>query len=258
MKIEKNEILDYYDDLYDSDYPVWFPRFSYREIKDKLLEFLNEYGDLYSPSTISYIKKYFMGCIGRYGISTTFAQIFSYLEIYPENKDPYIQYIEKLKQHFDIGVDILDIASGEFPTFATRIAKKQIELNAGTITMYDPQLSCGKPKYPNMYLHKEKFDKTVNIKKYDLVTSIFPCEITDELIRTLLEQDKSFFIAFCSCYSHANEISFSSAIRTYVKSIQMAREICSKKNNGELLVEELEPNYHKVSPILIYKNNLRK
>ncbi len=258
MIIKENEILSSFDDLYESDYPVWVPNFTEGEIKKKLLDFLSEYGDLYDSRTITNIKNYFLSCVGRYGVSTTFAQLYSYLEIYPKNRDPYIQYIDKLMEHFEIDVDVLDVASGEFPTFAIRIAQKQIKLNAGTITMYDPALVCKKEKYPNMCLHKEKFTREVSIEKYDLVTAILPCTITDDLIRILLEQDKNFFIAFCGCFSHDNSTNYFTSKRLYEKSILMAKEICKQNNNGELLVEELEPNYHRVSPILIYKNNLRK
>ena len=76
------------------------------------------------------------------------------------------------------------------PTLSNLIARSQLNIGSGTITVYDPRLVISEPKYSNMKLYKEEFKKDIDISSFDLVISIMPCSATEIVL------DSVFYGAF--------------------------------------------------------------
>ena len=102
---------------------------------------------------------------------------------------------------FDIGCNILDVASGYYPAFGYETAGRQLQLNKGTVTCIDPNLVVDKPLFKNVKLIKENFTEEYNLINYDLIVSCLPCECTNILFSNVLKSGKAFFILPCNCRS---------------------------------------------------------
>lgn len=228
----------------------WTSNLNPFEAKSKLIEYLKVYGPKYDKNNLKFIKENFLTYLERKAPDVRLAQIYSYIGAYTNESDPYIGYVNMLKKYFDIKTDILDVASGDFPAFGLTLAKEQLELKGGTVSLYDPNLVLSKPITKNMKLHKEKFTENTPIVKFSFVTSILPCSVTDLLFNKLLREDKEFFVALCNCFTHGIH---GEQIRSHDEIISDVYEKINKIGNGKLIIEHLDSHYRNSLPILIYK-----
>ena len=132
-------------------------------------------------------------------ISSNIYAIYDELGLIPEQENRYDLFVNKLISIFDIKGNVLEIGGGNLPCVGERIAKRQIELGKGTITVYDPSLSVKKSKYPNLILCKDELTMTTDIQGYDLLIGAFPCDATELMIHRALTENKDFFIQLCDC-----------------------------------------------------------
>ena len=168
----------------------------------------------------------------------------------------YLQHLNKIKQNFDIRCDILEVASGIIPVFANLLAKEQFELNSGSVTVYDPRLILGLPKYDNMFCNKQRFSLDVDVSKYKLITGIFPCEVTEDIIASACINKKDFYVALCGCDHFASdydEYMFSEAPPYEEYIIDRAKSLVKEYNNGILVIDKLNNNSLFDYPILYNK-----
>lgn len=242
----------FYGDIFeDIELFGWTPEYDYDDSKRLLIEFLNKYGYSYEQSDLDFIKRTFLSLMGIKSPDVRLSQIYSHLGFFNRDEDPYLGYLNKFEEHFNVDSNILDIASGCFPSWANKIAKKQIEIGSGRITLYDPKLVIDRPLTKNMTIHKEAFTKSVNIKSYDVITSILPCEATRLVINSSLKNKKDFFVALCGCHvsSKLDSIHF-----THDEIINQVYRDIKESNLGSLEVDSLGTKYNNHLPILIYKN----
>ena len=240
-----------WEDIFeDPEYYGWSPKINYLEAKERFIEYLKLYGKSYDKNNLKFIKEYFLSYLGLISPDVRLAQIYSCIGAYSTYDDPYIGYLNILKKHFDVKCNILDVASGDYPAFGIQVAREQLRLKNGTITMYDPNLVVGKPLTSNMILYKEKFTSETNISSFDIVTSILPCSITDLLLNKLLEEDKEFLVGLCSCHVHGQH---GDKIRSHEEIISEVGNKINERGNGSLLIEHLDSHYKNRLPILIYK-----
>lgn len=116
--------------------------------------------------------------------------------------DIYESLVNKLLElGFDIGCNMLDVASGYYPAFGYEIAGRQLQLDKGTITCIVPNLVVDKPLFKNIKLVKKNFTEKYNLNNYELIVSRLPCECTNILFRIVLKSEKDFFIMPCNCNS---------------------------------------------------------
>ena len=185
-----------------------------------------------------------------------FMQIRSELGIINPNGDFYQEHIDKIKNNFNIHGNILDVASGRFPAFANRIAKLQMQIQKGTITICDPNLIISKIKYPNMTLQKKELTPKTNIKEFDLITSILPCEATEIVLQKSIEEQKDFYIALCDCshldFTNGKE-KYMSTIEYHNYLIKKAEKLMTTWRSDSLEVEFLDEKYAPLCPILYNK-----
>ena len=85
-----------------------------------------------------------------------------------------------------------------------RLQKKQLALNRGTITIYEPELFEEKAKYYNMTINKEKFAEQTKINKDSLGIGILTCDTTEAMIRNFCKNNMDFYISMCNCTHKSN------------------------------------------------------
>lgn len=244
--------------LYDNYHPRWRPIISIEEAKKMLAVFLDTYGGNYTKEDLEFIKSNFHNYYSLYGVDTRLAQLYSLFGCFPEQSDPYIGFVDILQKYFDIKTDILDVASGHYPAFGRIVASRQIELDHGTITLYDPNIVCkDNPPYPNMKIHKDVFENIPCFSEYSLVTTTLPCTITKEVIDKVVGTDQDLFLALCGCNGHGTfyrEFNVGNSVKLYEAITKYAINLCKKRGKGEIIVDHLEKSYNVSQPILIYKN----
>lgn len=227
--------------------------FNEEEIARRFAEFKRNYQAKYNQDLWNYIEENFWCYVFSNCAPDVLMQVYSEMGIQHEQGDFYDEHIKRIKERFDISCNILDIASGEIPSFANKLAYEQLKLKKGTLTLYEPLLIDTKPKYPNMTLHRRNFTPKTRIKKFDLLTGILPCEATETIIEQACRNHKDFYIAMCGCVHLAEPYYFGSYIsphyyQNYV--IDKTKKLLEKYGNGELEVSRLDSSYEIDYPIL--------
>ncbi len=234
----------------------WLPQKDKTEIKDLFFDFFSKNKEKYDPGLQDYIQENFFQLIGKREIYSEFMQLYSELEIYPDSDNPYIAHFNNINKIFNLGSNILEVASGALPALANIIARHQIKIGSGTITIYDPCTIIDKSKYSNLVIKKEEFNSTLNISNYDLVVSILPCFATVDVINAACNNKKDFYIAFCGCDHFAARngyYSYGFFRPSYYDDIELAKRLCEENGLGELVVSSLEDKFKIKYPIIYNK-----
>ena len=218
----------------------------------KLKQFMAKNGHLYSDTSKQYIYENFISFIESKMAPDILMQIYYDTGIQPHGGAFYNAHINKVKELFGLDRNILDVASGSIPAFATEVASIQRKIGKGTITLYDPLLLHTNPKYPNMTLHNEKFSDEMSIKQFDLVTGIFPCEATESIIMSACKEQKDFYVAMCGCIHFEHVPSFMRYSRYNYQGfvIELTKRLLEKHDNGELVIDYLPNDFGIDYPIL--------
>lgn len=176
---------------------------------DKLQEYLEQYGDLYSfqeQLEISHNLFYVyddMESMNRMP-PYIYAEIMAHCGILPNRFNYYSNIFENIKQsHNDIlDKNILDVGCGHYPAFVEMVAREIHEKEKnGRIDGIDPKLIITSiNNLKNTTLFKDQFTNNTNIDNYDLLTGIMPCEATEELIRKACTEEKELVLIPCGCH----------------------------------------------------------
>lgn len=129
--------------------------------------------------------------------SSELMQIYTYLNLLPEDVNYYYGLFDLLCELHDLSGNILDIAGGSIPVFADILSKYQAKISCGTITIMDPKLIF--EKFGNLALVKKEYSKQENISAYNLITAIKPCKATIPIIKGASYYKKNLFLAMCGC-----------------------------------------------------------
>ncbi len=223
-----------------------------REIARLFKKFAKKYRHEYSTSAWEYIEENFWTYVYSNVCPDILMQIYTELGIESPNGNFYKEHIKRIQSRFDIGCNILDIASGKIPSFANCLAHEQLKIAKGTITLYEPLLIDTTPKHRNMVLHKEEFTRNTYIKDFDLITAIMPCEATELVIEQACSNQKNFYVAMCGC-THFDYIPWGMYVSPEMYQdhvIRKTQELLHEYDNGELVIERLDDNYAIDYPIL--------
>lgn len=223
-----------------------------RKIARLYNSFCKKYKGIYTEEEWSYIEENFWTYVFSPGAPDILMQIYTELGIENVGGSYYQRHLENLKTKFNIGCNVLDVASGIIPSFANLLAHEQLRIGTGTVTLYEPLLGITKPKHHNMTLHKEKFTLETHIKEFDLVTGIMPCGATETIIENACRNQKDFYIAMCGC-THFDYIPWymyvtPESYQEYV--IEKTNRLLEECDNGTLVVERLEGETELDYPIL--------
>ena len=166
-------------------------------MKDKLELFFNKYRENFSEEEMEYVYENMENFLNGGTHIDLLAQIAYAIGEKPQNGDLYEQYFSFLKNHYDLNGDILEVGCGMYPAFAAMIDEYQQKSNKGTIEVYDPLIITS--KLGRIKINKSEFDSESDIKKFSLVTSIFPCRVSMDIVEKACKEDKDFSILMCEC-----------------------------------------------------------
>ncbi len=249
-------------------------KFYKEEIRNRLYEFLNENKDGYTEDELDFIKNFFWINFKSFATIDILMQLYDEIGVYEILKEAatsgkisnkflrdsfYEMHLKKLQDFFPIDGNILDVASGYIPAFGNNIAKKQLQIGTGKITVCDPSLIIKESKYKNMILCKEEFTTNTDVTKYDLITGIMPCEATVPIIEAACKSQKDFYVAMCGCVHFPNDdLMVDYGVQYLVDEYQdyvidFTERALKKYDNGKLHIERLDSKYGIDYPILINK-----
>lgn len=215
------------------------------KLKSRFQRFADKYSSKYSDSAWEYIEENFFKELHSNCAPDILMQVYSELEINPSPAMFYHKHLRLLKKLFPIDGNIVEVGSGRIPAFANLLAREQIHIGKGTITLYEPLLVELNPKYPNMTLHKEYFNTDTDISNADLVVGIMPCEATESILESAISNQKDFYVAMCGCVHSPWEsmypFGFSTSPEIYQQQvIEKAKKLMKEYNMGELEVTRLK------------------
>ena len=168
--------------------------------KTKLIRYIfdGECSDIKSKIVALTASKEYLADLSK-KIPSNYYAIYDRLGLIPENNNRYNQFIEILEKKFNLNTNILEVGGGNLPRIAERIANIQLNTQNGKITVIDPMLSTKKTNYNNLTLCKDNFTLETDIKQFDLIISLFPCEATETLIYKALTENKNLLFRMCDC-----------------------------------------------------------
>lgn len=203
--------------------------------RQKLERFLSLYGEYYSYCYCVKLRQNFIKKLNDLTNATDlYKQVFSALEILPEESDIYRCYLKKLKEYFTLNQHILEIGCGFFPSFARLIDIEQNELENGTITCYDKNVIID--SLGNISIYQRNLSRD-NLNGYDLIASTLSCDATSISIQKAYEYKKMLFLGICNCLN----------IDEVYKEAKMYQDAGSVLDIEEIKVERDKNKY----PILI-------
>ena len=214
-----------------------------KSVEEAYQEYKKNYEHFYSEKAKQYIEDNFFKEAYKTSNMDILMQLYSELGLDIGKHTFYDEHLERINSIFGLDRDIIEVASGYIPAFANKIAKKQLALNRGTITIYEPELFEEKAKYSNMTIHKEKFTEQTKINKDSLGIGILPCDATEAMIRNFCKNNMDFYIAMCNCNHKSNNI-----FPTYQyqnKMVALAESLLEKYSNNqkELKIDYLDDEF---------------
>lgn len=214
-----------------------------KSVEEAYQEYKENYEHFYNEKARKYIEDNFFNGANRTSNMDILMQLYSELGLDIGKHTFYDEHLERIDSIFGLDRDIIEVASGYIPAFANKIAKKQLALNRGTITIYEPELFEEKAKYSNMTIHKEKFTEQTKINKDSLGIGILPCDATEAMIRNFCKNNMDFYIAMCNCNHKSNNI-----FPTYQyqnKMVALAESLLEKYSNNqkELKIDYLDDEF---------------
>ncbi len=167
------------------------------KLQQALNQYLQKYGQYYSKDAKSFIEQEFFHLLDSDIAPDILMQLYAKFKVLPKEKDIYYRFTDWIDKQYHIDKNILEIGGGYYPMLAKNISERQVKLQKGTITVYDPLLVT--TKLENIKLYKTPFINKTDISSYDLLVGISPCEATRTMIQSAIEYRKEFFIALCGC-----------------------------------------------------------
>ena len=219
---------------------------------DNINDFIIKYGKLYGKQEIKRLldedesaELYDSDGIG--GLSESLEQIYHSIGRLPSSYDPYLIILKVLLEKFDIGCNILEVASGKYPALGYDVAKKQLDLGIGTITFMDPNLICNESNklYKNVTPLREQFTANTDISQYDIVLANRPHNVLIDLIKSVINNDKDFLIFPCSCYDNniIELINNRNLNGNIVPTYEYAKQLCIEQNKSQPILEQVKIDY---------------
>lgn len=202
-----------------------------KSVEEAYQEYKKNYEHFYSEKAKQYIEDNFFKEAYKTSNMDILMQLYSELGLDIGKHTFYDEHLERIDSIFGLDRDIIEVASGYIPAFANKIAKKQLALNRGTITIYEPELFEEKAKYSNMTIHKEKFTEQTKINKDSLGIGILPCDATEAMIRNFCKNNMDFYIAMCN-YAHKSNNIFPT-YQYQNKMVDLAESLLEKYSNNK-------------------------
>lgn len=221
--------------------------YSTKDIKRKLKALKRKYEIRYGQKKWDYIERHFSIFIDDEFAPHELKELYDEMGLDLKYGNYYETHLQKLKDNFDISQNILEVGGGHIPSFAKKVAKEQLTIGKGTITVYDPLLVQMRSNIKNMHLHRTSFNSRTRIKEFDLIVGIYPCEATETMLESACINRKDFYLAICDCYRDDPEY--------WKYLIAKAERLLNEYDNGKLVVDTLGDSYYNKTPILYNRKN---
>ena len=228
----------------------------HREIEKYLRryqEFIKKHGNSYPKSVLNFIDAAFLESLDNVCDVDILMQVKQAIGVKHDIPSYYEAHLQKIMENFDIGCNVVEIASGRYPALANLVATEQLKIGKGTITLYDPLLIPMGPEFPNMTIKRKYFSTKTNIKDYDLLISTMPCRITDAILETAAVNHKDFYVALCSCDHFIKPLGPEELGLYQEYEVDKAAILTHRYQNGELIVDQLSDDYEIDTPIVYNK-----
>lgn len=211
-----------------------------KSVEEAYQEYKKNYEHFYNEKAKQYIEDNFFKEAYKTSSMDILMQLYSELGLDIGKHTFYDEHLERISSIFGLDRDITEVASGYIPALANKIAKKQLDLNSGTITIYEPELFEEKSKYSNMTIHKEKFTEQTPINKKSLGIGILTCDATEAMIKNFCKNNMDFYIAMCNCVHKGL-----TAYQYQNKMIDLAEKLLEKYSDHqkELKIDFLDDDY---------------
>ena len=241
---------------------MWIPNKSYDEIYRLYQELVSKYGNerIWDISFKEFMDRYYFAMIEKEGLEdrervmpSELMEIYSEFDITPNEDNPYVAHANNIEKYFGVDKNILEVAGGIMPALSSLIARKQLRLGSGTVTMIDPKIIDTKSRYSNLKLQKQEFTKLCDVSNFDLLVGIMSCGVTGEIIESATKNNKDFYIAMCGCPAEEYAYYYSFAIPEFNYLIPYARELVENNNMGTLEMTFLDAKYEIPYPIIYNK-----
>lgn len=209
--------------------------------KRKLKKFKKDYINLYEDDLKDEINERLL--LGFTNNNDVINQIYCYLEIIPDNINPYKEFINIIKKYFNNRNSILEVGAGYIP-----IVAKYLE-NQCDMTIMDPKILF--QNYAKANIKKESFTLNTNLNKYDLIIGYNPCEATQNIIINAIKHKKNFIIATCGCcYLPLNykERTKENWHRYLIKKACLLGE-----DDYDIIIDYFDEQFHINNPIIVGK-----
>ena len=223
------------------------------EIMNRFKKFKRQNQKRYEEFVWEYIEDHFEPEYASAIQPCVMMQVYDELGITPREDNFYLKHVDKIKEKFDIGRNIVEIGSGHIPAFANHLAREQLSINKGTVTIYEPLLITTKPKYPNMTLHRETFGYSTDLERYDLITGLMPCDATETIFECACRNQMDFYVALCGCVHSPGMFMYPFYITTeeyHAWMIDRVKSMLSFYDNGELGIDYIDDGEQDPYPIL--------
>lgn len=220
------------------------------KLKIKYNELLSEYSQGMNKAALAYIRENFWKLKDSIDIPDILMQVYSELDIFRDNV--YLKHLDRIKNIFDIKCNVLEIGGGMLPAFSNMLASEQLKLGKGKVTVYDPMLATTNSKHSNMKLVKEPFNLNTEIKDFDLVIGIMPCDATEAMVKKVCQNKKDFYLFMCGCthFTYDQILAYGLGSKSYQKYII---DLIESMINDKVNIDTFESRYELDYPILYKK-----
>lgn len=169
-------------------------------VRENFYNYIHKYGQYYPPHVLSHIIARFMSqSYYSNAVSDVEYQVYSAIGVYDYQEDCYDKSIKDIKETYDLNVNILEVGCGYYPRVAEKISKIQ---TTGRITVMDPRVipvdNIG------VRINRAAFDKNTEVRGYNLIIGIMPCEATVPIIESACKNDIDMYIQVCDCIHFPN------------------------------------------------------
>lgn len=122
-------------------------------------------------------------------------------------------------------------------------------MKKGSLTIYDPFVSFSISR-TNVVVKKEDFTKKTDVRMFDTLYGMYPCNATIPLVEKALEEDKNLLVALCDCdhstdkYPRENERYWADDFCNYI----------ARDYGNEVMITHWSNGFDNGLPIMVYES----
>lgn len=190
----------------------------------KLFEdYVKKYGSFYDKDALEFIKSNFLDVNFEWEIDIDILnQVYEEIGVFNEyTNNSYTNFYSLISERYNLNQNILEVASGMFPSFARMVTRKQI---IGTVTVMDPDTIID--RIDGIKIIKNELKDDFDASDYGFIYALSPCEALKTIIEVANKHNIEFCVLACGCTHLPKElIKYRSAIQQYYDYLEYICEI---------------------------------